>query len=139
MNGLMMNMPLMISSLIRHAAHFNGDTEIVSRLTEGGFHRYTYAAAERRARQMARALQALDTLLAIYTGDQMDALTQVSANDNNGSSLRSLVQFTASAGTTYHIAVYRSQQPAILRNVRSGDRAARRLHVHCPRQCGLPR
>ena len=47
----------------------------------------------------------LDTLLAIYTGDQMDALTQVSANDNNGSSLRSLVQFTASAGTTYHIAV----------------------------------
>jgi hypothetical protein len=47
----------------------------------------------------------LDTLLAVYTGDHVDALTQVAANDNNGSSLRSLVQFTASAGTTYHIAV----------------------------------
>ena len=54
---------------------------------------------------LAASSAPLDTLLAIYTGDQLDALTQVSANDNNGSSLRSLVQFTASAGTTYHIAV----------------------------------
>jgi hypothetical protein len=47
----------------------------------------------------------LDTLLAVYTGDQLDALTLVAANDNNGTSLRSLVQFTATAGRTYHIAV----------------------------------
>jgi hypothetical protein len=47
----------------------------------------------------------LDTLLAIYTGSSLGALTQVAANDNNGSSLRSLVQFTATAGTTYRIAV----------------------------------
>lgn len=47
----------------------------------------------------------LDTLLAIYTGNSLGALTQVVANDNNGSSLRSLVQFTATAGTTYRIAV----------------------------------
>ena len=46
-----------------------------------------------------------DTLLAVYTGNQLNALTQVAANDNNGTSLRSLVQFTATAGTTYHIAV----------------------------------
>jgi fatty-acyl-CoA synthase len=59
MNGLMMNMPLMISSLIKHAGLHHGDTEIVSRLTEGGFHRYTYADAHRRSRQLANALAAL--------------------------------------------------------------------------------
>jgi hypothetical protein len=47
----------------------------------------------------------LDTLLAVYAGDHPDALTPVAANDNNGASLRSLVQFTATAGATYHIAV----------------------------------
>jgi fatty-acyl-CoA synthase len=59
MHGLMMNMPLMISSLIQHADQFHGDTEIVTRLTEGGIHRYTYAAAHRRMRKLANALLAL--------------------------------------------------------------------------------
>ncbi|MFL6714633.1 MAG: AMP-binding protein, partial [Sulfurifustis sp.] len=59
MHGLIMKMPLMISSLIRHADRFHGDTEIVSRLTEGGIHRYTYTQAHRRARQLANALFAL--------------------------------------------------------------------------------
>ncbi len=56
MHGLMMNMPLLISSLIRHASAHHGDTEIVSRLTEGGIHRYTYADAHKRSRQLANAL-----------------------------------------------------------------------------------
>ena len=56
MHGLMMNMPLLISSLIRHASEHHGDTEIVSRLTEGGIHRYTYADAHQRSRQLANAL-----------------------------------------------------------------------------------
>ncbi len=47
----------------------------------------------------------LDTLLAVYTGNSVGALTQVAANDNSGSSLRSLVSFTATAGVTYQIAV----------------------------------
>ena len=59
MNGLMMNMPLMISSLIRHADRHHGDTGIVTRLTEGGFHRYTYSEAHKRSRQLANALNAL--------------------------------------------------------------------------------
>jgi fatty-acyl-CoA synthase len=59
MQGLMMNMPLQISSLIRHADRWHGNTEIVSRLVEGGIHRYTYSDAHRRARQLANALQAL--------------------------------------------------------------------------------
>jgi len=56
MQGLMQNMPLMISSLIRHADRNPGDAEIVSRETAGGLHRYTYRDAHRRARQLARAL-----------------------------------------------------------------------------------
>jgi acyl-CoA synthetase (AMP-forming)/AMP-acid ligase II len=59
MHGLMMNVPLMISSLIRHADRYHGDTEIVTRLTEGGIHRYTYRDAHRRARQLGNALRAL--------------------------------------------------------------------------------
>ena len=70
MHGLMMNMPLLISSLIRHAATHHGDTEIVSRLTEGGIHRYTYADAHRRAQQMANVL----TQLGIKAGDRVGTL-----------------------------------------------------------------
>ena len=49
MHGLMMNVPLMISSLIRHADTYHGDAEIVSRTTEGAIHRYTYRDAHVRA------------------------------------------------------------------------------------------
>ena len=56
MQGLMMNMPLTISSLIRHADRYHGDTEIVSRTIEGPIHRYTYADAHARSRRLARAL-----------------------------------------------------------------------------------
>jgi fatty-acyl-CoA synthase len=60
MHGLMMNMPLLISSLLRHADRYHGDTEIVSRMVEGGgIHRYTYRDAHRRARQLATALGSL--------------------------------------------------------------------------------
>ena len=59
MHGLMMNAPLLISSLIRHADRYHGETEIVSRMVEGGFQRYNYAEAHRRARQFANALESL--------------------------------------------------------------------------------
>lgn len=59
MLGQMMQMPLTISSLIRNADRYHGDTQIVSRLTEGGIYRYTYTDAHRRARQLARALGSL--------------------------------------------------------------------------------
>ena len=59
MQGLMMNTPLMISSLIRHADRCHGDSEIVSRTLEGPIHRYTYRDAHLRARRLARALSRL--------------------------------------------------------------------------------
>jgi len=57
--GQMMSAPLLISSIIRHAARYYGSTEIVSRRTEGDLHRYTYRDCELRARKVAQALEAL--------------------------------------------------------------------------------
>ncbi|MBY4897496.1 3-(methylthio)propionyl-CoA ligase [Cupriavidus sp. AU9028] len=57
--GQMMGVPLLISSIIRHAARYYGDTEIVSRRTEGDLHRYNYRECELRARKLAQALGAL--------------------------------------------------------------------------------
>src|SRR5512142_755178 len=57
--GQMMNMPLMISSLLVHAARHAADTEIVSKRVEGDVHRYTYKDAELRARKVAQALARL--------------------------------------------------------------------------------
>lgn len=47
-----------------------------------------------------------DTTLAVYTGSSVNALTQVAANDDaDYSTLQSQVNFSATAGTTYYIAV----------------------------------
>jgi fatty-acyl-CoA synthase len=60
MNGNMMQMPLLISALIRHADRYHGDVEIVSRTAADRIHRYTYRDAHRRSRQLAKALIALE-------------------------------------------------------------------------------
>lgn len=65
-----MNQPLLISSLIRHADTCHGDTEIVSRLTEGGIHRCTYRDVHRRSRQLARVL----LRLGVAAGDRIATL-----------------------------------------------------------------
>ena len=59
MLGLMQDQPLLISSLIEFASRHHRDAEIVSRRVEGDLHRYTYADAARRARQVANALDRL--------------------------------------------------------------------------------
>ncbi|HZV21689.1 MAG TPA: 3-(methylthio)propionyl-CoA ligase [Hyphomicrobiales bacterium] len=51
-----MNMPLNVSSILRHAETVYGKNEIVSRLPESGIWRYTYAEAASRARRLANAL-----------------------------------------------------------------------------------
>ena len=62
--------PLRVATLIEHAAKWHGDTEIVSRLPEGGMHRYTYAEANRRSQQLAQAL----LKLGIENGDRVGTL-----------------------------------------------------------------
>ena len=59
MRGLMMDMPLLVSSLIEHADRNHGDVEIVSRSLEGPVHRSTYSQAHARAKRLAQALARL--------------------------------------------------------------------------------
>ncbi|MCU0967215.1 MAG: 3-(methylthio)propionyl-CoA ligase [Rubrivivax sp.] len=59
MNGLMMQQPLLISSLLVHAERHHGDREVVSRRVEGDIHRTTYRELAARARRMAKALARL--------------------------------------------------------------------------------
>ena len=59
MNGSMMQMPLLISSLLVHAERHHGEQEIVSRRVEGDLHRTTYRELAARSRRMAKALAKL--------------------------------------------------------------------------------
>jgi 3-(methylthio)propionyl---CoA ligase len=56
MQAGIMNLPLNVSSILRHAETVYGNNEIVSRLPEGGLWRYTYAEAAKRAARLANAL-----------------------------------------------------------------------------------
>src|SRR6187402_1705769 len=58
MNGLMMQQPLLISSLLVHAERHHGEREVVSRRVEGDLHRTTYRELASRSRRMANALAA---------------------------------------------------------------------------------
>jgi fatty-acyl-CoA synthase len=58
MHGLMMDMPLLTSSILKHAARHAGDVEVVSRRVEGDIHRYTWAECEQRSRQLGAAFLA---------------------------------------------------------------------------------
>ena len=70
MHGLMQEIPLMISSLIRYAAEYHGGREVVSRTVEGPIHRYGYAECERRARRVANVMGRLG----IGHGDRVGTL-----------------------------------------------------------------
>jgi acyl-CoA synthetase (AMP-forming)/AMP-acid ligase II len=59
MLGLMMQQPLLISSLIVHAERHHGEQEVVSRRVEGDIHRTTYRELGARSRRMAKAVLAL--------------------------------------------------------------------------------
>jgi acyl-CoA synthetase (AMP-forming)/AMP-acid ligase II len=70
MLGLMQSSPLMISSLITHAARNHADTEIVSCLANGVIARTNYAEVEWRSRKLAQALRALG----VASGDRVGTL-----------------------------------------------------------------
>ncbi len=59
MHGLMMDRPLLISSIAEHAAKFHGDREIVSVTADNPRHRCTIRDAVARSKQVARALDNL--------------------------------------------------------------------------------
>src|SRR5712664_1460236 len=70
MQGLMMDMPLLISGLLQHADRHHADTEIVSKTVDGSVHRYTYRDAHARARKLANALKRL----AVQPGERIATL-----------------------------------------------------------------
>ncbi len=59
MLGLMQDRPLLISSLIEYAATYHADTEIVSRLPEGGMDRTTWHGIHEQSKRAANALRQL--------------------------------------------------------------------------------
>ena len=67
MLGSMMTKPLLISDLIRHAAKYHADTEIVSRETDGTMHTTTWSGVENQSRRLAAALGKMG----LRTGDRV--------------------------------------------------------------------
>ncbi|MFO1468293.1 MAG: long-chain-fatty-acid--CoA ligase [Steroidobacteraceae bacterium] len=70
MFGLMQDHPLLISSLITHAAAQHPRREVVSRLGDSSIHRTTYAEVEARARALAAKLESIG----IARGDRVATL-----------------------------------------------------------------
>ncbi len=70
MKGLMMDTPLLISSIAQHAERFHGDREIVSVTADNPRHRYTFREAMGRARRLANALERLG----VKQGDRVASL-----------------------------------------------------------------
>mgnify|MGYP003700466109 CR=1 FL=1 len=59
MQGLMMDIPLLITSIMRHADRNHGGREIVSVTGDNPLHRYTFSDCFARTRKLANALQRL--------------------------------------------------------------------------------
>ncbi|WP_398474583.1 AMP-binding protein [Tardiphaga sp.] len=70
MRGLMMDTPLLLTDMLRHAAIAHGATEVVSRMIDGGIHRYSYRQALDRCRRLSAALAAFD----LAPGDRIGSL-----------------------------------------------------------------
>ena len=66
----MMDIPLTITSIVRHAERVHGHKEIVSITRDNPRHRYTYRDCFARARQLANAMQAWD----LKQGDRVATL-----------------------------------------------------------------
>ncbi len=74
MHGLMMDRPLLISSIAEHAAKFHGDREIVSVTADNPRHRCTIRDAIARSKQVANALERLGL-------EQGDRVATIAWND----------------------------------------------------------
>ena len=70
MNGSMMQVPLLISSLLVHAERHHGEREVVSRRVEGDIHRTMFRELASRSRRMANAL----ARLGIKSGERVATL-----------------------------------------------------------------
>ena len=70
MDGLMMDFPLTLDTILRHAERIHGQREVVTRLPDKSWHRYTYAEMGHRAKCLSLALKRLG----IGPGDRVGTL-----------------------------------------------------------------
>lgn len=70
MRGMMMDRPMLVSSVIDYAAEVFPQVEVVSNTVEGGIHRYGYAQARERIGRLANALVGLG----VKPGDRVATL-----------------------------------------------------------------
>src|SRR6185369_16446909 len=70
MLGSMQDWPLVVPSILDHAARFHGEREMVTRTVEGPLARTTYSQLHSRARRVAKAL----TRRGIRLGDRIGTL-----------------------------------------------------------------
>ncbi len=68
--GMMMNRPLLISSLIDFAGEVYGNIPMISQTVEGGIHRYTFSESRKRIAKLANALIAMG----VKPGDRVATL-----------------------------------------------------------------
>ncbi|MGI9428369.1 MAG: long-chain fatty acid--CoA ligase [Bythopirellula sp.] len=70
LNGLMMDYPLTLNTIQRRAETIHGDREVVTRLPDRSWHRYSYREMSERAKRLALALQRLG----VASGDRVATL-----------------------------------------------------------------
>jgi len=70
MQGLMMDWPLTLPSILEHAALYHPQQEVVARTVEGPIHRYSYAEALGRVKRLSNAL----VTLGVKPGDRVATL-----------------------------------------------------------------
>ncbi|MBD5633567.1 MAG: long-chain-fatty-acid--CoA ligase [Candidatus Eremiobacteraeota bacterium] len=68
MPGLMMDAPLLIGTIVDHAARWHGDVEVVTQQVGMASHRYTYRELRERSAQLAHALR---DKLGVRLGDRV--------------------------------------------------------------------
>ena len=70
MRGMMMDVPLTLTSVLRHAASVHGPVEVISRNLDGTEHRTSYAEVWQRSQSLAQALQTFG----LAAGDRVGTL-----------------------------------------------------------------
>lgn len=66
---------------------------------------WTWTATQNGTVTIDTSGSSFDTLLGVYTGSSVGALTTIASNDDSGGGTTSSVTFSATSGTTYQIAV----------------------------------
>lgn len=96
--------PVTLRTHNRHATK-EADEPTHSSLTSGSSLWWSWTAPGSGTAVVETNGSTFDTVLAVYTGTELEDLVRVAANDDSGSAVTSRATFVASGGTTYHIAV----------------------------------